>query len=313
MSELTMSILGFPAVNKDLKVELRDPTTQNVVKTVQPFLDGTVRVTGINPGAYEMRLTHPNLTLPVLTRPIRIFPTGDTKVSVLIDPSKFRNTPIEDTPEANLTPIGELAGSVGETVAPLSAKKPGEAILSQDWNALAGGIRDLSGAVQELTKVASPVGHDHPEYIRKFDEITTNFQNLLETLSSSLAELQRQIQAQRLRNRVFDVLDAATVDPNSAKGKAMIDIVHGIEEQVTASPTTFGRELRNAGVQLETKLNALIEENQNNPDFVNSDAVKQMTTAVDLAKKTRANTYEAELLQFKQMDRSLGAAFQIKR
>jgi hypothetical protein len=312
MNELTMSILGFPAANKDLTVELRDPASQAVVKTVTPFLDGTVRIAGLNPGAYEMRVTHPNLILPVMTRPIRILPTGDTKISVLIDPSKFRNTPIEDTPEANLTPLGDLAGSVGETMAPLSQKKPGEAILSQDWNTLAGSVRDLSGALQELTKVVSPAGHDHPEYVKKFDEITTNFQNLLDTLSSSLAELQRQIQAQRLRNHVFDVLDAASVDPNTGNGKEMLDIVRGIEDQVTTSPTTFGRELRNASVQLDTKLGALIEANQNKPEFVNSDAVKNLSAAVDLGKKTRANTYEGELLQYKQMDRTLGGAFQQK-
>lgn len=310
MNELTMNILGFPAANKDMTVELRDPATQNVVKTARPFLDGTVRITGLDPGAYELTLRHPNLVLPVVQRPIRILPTGPTKVSVLIDPSKFRNTPIENTPEANLTPIGDTAASVGETVTPLAEKKPGEAILAQDWNALASGIRDIAGAVQDLTRSVSPVGHDHPEYIRKFDEITGNFQNLLETLSSSLAELQRQIQAQRLRNHVFDVLDVAGVDAASAKGKAMLDIVRGVEDNVTASPTAFARELRNAGVQLESSLGALIEENHDKPEVVQSEPVKKLSIAADFAKKNRASTYEGELLQFKQMDRTLGGAFQ---
>jgi hypothetical protein len=309
MNDLTMSILGFPVVNKDLTVELRDPVTQNVVKTAQPFLDGTVRLPGINPGAYEVTIKHPNLTLPVLRRPIRVLPTGETKVSVLIDPSKFRNTPIEDTPEANLGPISDMAASVGESVAPLTGKKPGEAILAQDWNLLANGVREISGAVQELTRVVSPTGHDHPEYIKKLDELGANFQTLLETLSSSLAELQRQIQAQRLRNNVHDVLDAAGIDPTDARGREMLDVVKQMETQVTASPTTFGRELRNAGVQLETKLGALVEANQNKPDFTDSAAVKSLSATVDLAKRSRANTYEAELVQFKQMDRTLGGAF----
>ena len=69
MSDLTMSILGFPAVNRDLSVQLLDPVTQNVVRTVTPFLDGTVRVPNIDPGAYEISVVHPNLVTPVLRRP----------------------------------------------------------------------------------------------------------------------------------------------------------------------------------------------------------------------------------------------------
>jgi hypothetical protein len=310
VSTLTMNLLGFPAVNKDLTVELRDAVTQNVIKTAQPFTDGTVHIPQVNPGAYEVVVSHPNLTLPVIRRPIRILPDGDTKVAVLIDPSKFRNTPIEETPEANLGPINDLAASVGETIGPVANKKAGEAILAQDWNQLAAGIRDMSGAMQELTKVVSPVGHDHPEYIKKFDEVTTNFQNLLDTLSSAFVELQRQIQTMRLRSHITEVLDAAGVDPKSATGKDMLGIVDQLDTQVTASPTTFGREFRNAAVQIDTKLSSLVTANQNKPEFTGSPAVKQLSTAVDLAKQNRASTYEGELLQYKQMDRTLGGALQ---
>src|SRR5262245_1671893 len=102
LNALNLNVLGFPAVNRDLTVEVRDPVTHDVVKTAQPFSDGTVRIPSIAAGAYEMRLIHPNLPTPVLQRPIRVLPSGDTNVSVLIDPSKFRNTPIEDIPDANL-------------------------------------------------------------------------------------------------------------------------------------------------------------------------------------------------------------------
>src|SRR5687768_1219776 len=98
MQDLTLNLLGFPAVNKDLEVEVRDSATQRIVRTVKPFLDGTVRVPKIEAGAYEVAVRHPNLALPVLTRPIRVLPVGDTKVSLVIDPSKFRNTPIADIP-----------------------------------------------------------------------------------------------------------------------------------------------------------------------------------------------------------------------
>lgn len=309
MNDLTLSVLGFPVVNRDLTVELRDPVTQNVVKTATPFSDGTVRIPQMNPGAYELTIRHPNLTLPVLQRPIRILPTGDTKISVLIDPSRFTNTPIQQTTEANLAPINDIAASVGETLTPLANKKAGEAILSQDWNQMAGGIRDMSGAMQELTKVVSPTGHAHPEYVAKFDEITTNFQNLLDTLSSSFTELQRQIQSLRLRGHVTDVLDVAGIDKASPQGKDMLAVLDQLDSQVTTTPTNYGRELRNAAVQIDTKLTTIMDANKDKPLVINSDAVKQLSTAVDLAKQNRAGTYLGELEQYQQMDRTLGGAF----
>src|SRR5882672_8785116 len=212
MSDLTVNLLGFAAVNRDLKVQLRDPVTTTVVREVQPFLDGTVRVPQIEAGAYELTVTHPNLTVPVLRRPIRILPVGDTRVSVLIDPSQFRNTPVADIPEANLTPVRQLTESVAETIVPLATKQPGEAIKAEDWNAMAASIRDLAHAVGELSRLVSPTGHDHQELIDKTNEMQSNFETLLNTLSASMAELQRQIQSQRFRQQIEAVLADAQVD-----------------------------------------------------------------------------------------------------
>src|SRR4051812_20822579 len=150
LNALSLSILGFPAVNRDLTVEVRDAVSQQVVKTAQPYSDGTVRIPQLASGAYELAVLHPNLTLPVLRRPIRILPSGDTRVSVLIDPSLFRNTPIEDIPDANLGPVRDTVSSVAETILPLANKQPGEAIKAEDFNLLASSIRDIGVAVAEL-------------------------------------------------------------------------------------------------------------------------------------------------------------------
>src|SRR5256885_14146568 len=229
MQDLTVNILGFAPANRDLTVEVRDPLTQNVVREVKPFLDGTVRIPKIDPGAYELAIKHPNLTLPVLRRPIRVLPVGDTNISVVIDPSKFRNTPIEDIPDANLGPVQDLARSVAETGTPLAAKVPGEAILAQDWNTMAGAIRDLAGAVGELTRLVNPVGHNHPELERKFDEGTSNFHTLVNSISASLTELQRQIQTDRPRKQIANVLDAAQVVPTSPKGLEFTELLKNLE------------------------------------------------------------------------------------
>ena len=306
MKDLTLNILGFPAANRDLTVEVRDPITQNVIREVKPFLDGTVRIPKIDPGAYELAIKHPNITLPVLRRPIRVLPVGDTNISVVIDPSKFRNTPIEDIPDANLGPVQDLARSLAETVTPLAGKVPGEAILAQDWNTMAGAIRDLAGAVGELSRLVSPLGHNHAELERKFDEVTGNFETLVNSVSASLIELQRQIQTHRLRKQIEDVLDVAQVDRTSAKGLEFTALLKNLETTVTDSPTKFGREVRNTAVQLSTKLEALLDEKRDDANFVGSDKVKELAANIDLAKQQRATTYDAELAHLRKVDRIVG-------
>src|SRR5436853_625413 len=276
MGDLTMNILGFAAVNRDLTVEVRDPITRNIVKEAKPFLDGTTRIPKLDPGAYEITVRHPNLALPVIRRPIRVLPTGDTKISVLIDPSQFRDTPIEEVPEANLTPVRGIARSVAETVTLLTNKHPGEAILSQDWNGLGSSVRDLANAFGESMQLVSPQGHSHPEYVAKFDEITTNFQNLLNTLSSAMAELQRQIQTDRLRRQLLDVLDKAQIDPASPRGKEFLDPIDNLGTNITVSPTQYGRVVRNAAVLVSTKFETLLDEKKNGPAFSASPQVKTL-------------------------------------
>ena len=278
------------------------------MRTATPFLDGTVRVPNIDPGAYNIAVLHPNLTLPVLRRPIRVLPVGDTNVTVLIDPSKFRNTPIEDLPEANLGPVADLTKSIAATVTQVGTKVPGEAIRSDDWNTLANSVRDLANTTGELTRLVSPVGHDHPELVAKIDEISSNFQTLLEDLSQALAELQRQIQTLRLRKQVEDVLDHASIDPASARAKEFTDLIASMEAKVTDSPTIFSRTSRNAAVQLSTKLESLLDERATDPDFSNSDAVKQVSTSIDLLKEQRATSYQAEISFNRKLDRTMGGS-----
>jgi hypothetical protein len=307
MSDLNLSILGFAAVNRDLTVELRDPVTQEVVKKVRPFLDGSLHVTGLPPGAYDVAVFHPNLALPIVRRPIRVLPVGDTKVSVLIDPSQFKNTPIDNIPEANLAPILDIAKSIGETVAPLAGKAAGEAIRSADWNAMAGAIRDLAGAVGELTRLVSPRGHDHPELVKKIDEVTGNFQQLVESVTASLTELQREIQIQRFDGQVKNLLGVAQIDPATPRGKEITDLVATLQSSSTASPAVFSRDARNAAVQLQTKVETLINEK---PALATNPAVTALANTTDLLKNQRATTYQAELDQHRLADRQLGPAFQ---
>lgn len=304
MSELTLNILGFPAVNNDLTVVVREPATNQVIRTGRPFLDGSLRLADIAPGAYELAVSHPNLTLPVIRRPIRVLPSGDTRVSVMIDPSQFRNTPIADIPDANLGPVRDTITSVAETVLPLSHKQPGESIRADDWNAMAGAIRDLAVTVAELTRLVTPTGHDHPELSAKFDEVTTNFSQLVNTLSTAMAELQRQIQAERYRTQVEDFIVGAGSVIHEGQRAELLNLVGTLEANVTESPIAYNRRVQHVGVQLSAQISDLI---QSTPELASVPEVVTLTQSVDLLRTQHATSYVAELEHHRQVDRLLGA------
>jgi len=313
MQDLTLNLLGFPAVNRDLSVEVRDPATQTVVRTVKPFLDGTVRVPQIDAGAYEIAVRHPNVPLPVLIRPIRVLPVGNTKVSVVIDPSKFRNTPIEDIPDANLTPVQDLAKSVAETVLPLSNKVAGEAILSRDWNTLASAVRDLANALGELTQLVSPRGHNHPELEKKFNEVSGNFESLVNTLATTVTELQRQIQMQQIRKQIDDVLLEAGVAKDSARGRRFTELMKPLEESTSESPRDFSNKVRTAGIQLGEEIEKLVQEKAaEDPALSTKAPVQDLDRTVGLLKNQRSTTHERELEQLRTFSRTSGGAFKFR-
>jgi hypothetical protein len=312
LNSLNLSILGFPAVNRDLTVQVVDPVSNDVVKTAQPFSDGSVRIPQIAAGAYELTVTHPNLALPVLRRPIRVLPTGDTQVSVLIDPSQFKNTPIQDIPDANLGPVRDTVSSIAETVLPLANKQPGESIRAEDFNQMASSIRDLALAVVELTRLVSPIGHNHPELEAKIGEISSNFDTLVNTLATAMTQLQRQIQAQRVRTQVEQVLDSAAIDRTSGQGLQMLNLVGQLDAKVTDPPTSFGRTARDVGVQLQTNLEQLIDQKADaDPSFATSAPVQTLSTATDLLKTQRATSYDDELQHQLLTDRTLGGGLKL--
>lgn len=306
MASLSMNVLGFPAVNSQLTVQVQEPLTGRLIATVKPFLDGTVSIPKIDAGAYQVSVLHPNLALPVLTRPIHVVPVGVTKVSVLIDPSRFRNTPIEDIPDANLGPVRDRVESVSETILPLTHKAPGESIRADDWNAMAGAVRDMAESVSELTRLVAPTGHDHRELTNKIEEMQGNFTTLLETLSGAMAELQRQIQALRLRRQAEDVITKAGLPSTHAKAIEMIDVVTKLEAQVTASPPAYARAARTAGVRINTALEQILDERGDDDDLLDSAQVRNLSSASNILKSQTATTYGAELETHRKADRVFG-------
>jgi hypothetical protein len=313
MQELTLNILGFAPANRDLTVELNDPATGSVVKQGKPFLDGTLKFPKIDPGAYEVVLRHPNIALPVLTRPIRVLPQGPTKISLVLDPTKFRNTPIEDIPDANLGPVQESAKSIAETVLPLANKVPGEAILARDWNQMASMVRDLALAVAELTRLVAPIGHNHPELEKKFGEVSGNFEELINSVTAALAELQRQIQAQRLQKQVDDLLDLPGNQLNEAEKNSLRDRLKAFERASTAPPLQYSRDMRDLSQEIETNLANLLDKNRDNPDFAAKPEVQNIQKTIEIGKEQRSTSYKDELTQNRKFDRAFGGGLNLRR
>lgn len=257
MNELTVNVLGFAAVNTDLRAQLRDVVTGTVVEERPLFRDGTARFPKVRPGQYDLHVVHPNMPLrPVVVRPIRALPGGPTKISILVDPKDFRNTAIEDVPDVDLTPLAKTMDDVELAAQGLANKKGGEAILASDWNAMASSMALLAKSVSELTRLVTPVGHNHPEYEKKVNELSSNFDKLVGTLSASMAEIQRQLQIRRLEEVTTKILDEANVPITDRR--AVNERFDRLREKVTEAPIDFSALMRNESSDIERTVRQMI-------------------------------------------------------
>src|SRR5688572_18032692 len=135
-ASFNIQLQGFPAANRDAVVSLVSEATGQRIER-KPFLDGSLLVRDLNPGFYELEVRHPNLISAIDKRRIRLFPqVPPTKVTVLVPPDLFRDTPIRDIPDIDLTPIRQAASAAKDSLTPLAGKIAGEAIKASDWNTL---------------------------------------------------------------------------------------------------------------------------------------------------------------------------------
>src|SRR5215831_7015227 len=102
---LYTQLSGFPMANRDAVVTLTNAASGQTI-TRSPFLDGSLIIRDLDPGIWQMKVTHPNLVTPVYQQLIRVFPQPTpTFVPVPIPPAVFQDTPIATVPEANLGPV----------------------------------------------------------------------------------------------------------------------------------------------------------------------------------------------------------------
>lgn len=256
-SSLNIRLQNFPPANRDATVFLTNPVTGQRLER-KPFLDGTLVVRDLDPGEWEIEVTHPNALAPLFTRRIVTLPSPlPTFVPVPIRPSDFRDTPIQDVPDADLGPVQQTVAAARTAAAAVGGKTPGEAIRAADWNQLVAAVSDLAGAVLELTALVSPRGHEHPEIAAKIDEVQGNLRRFIASFGTSVLDLRRDIESQNLRRITTRVLDAGGVV--GADRDRILTRVDDLELARQGSVLDYSTRLANAGTVLAAEVQSIAQ------------------------------------------------------
>lgn len=294
MATMLKMQLNTPAtVTRDTTVDVVNAVTGER-RQVKPFLDGTVSLTGLVAGEYEIQVRHPNFLADLFRRRIRLFPDRPTFIPVAIPPSLFENTPIADTPDADLGPVQARMDAAAEASDRQARKRAGQPIYADDWNELAGVVADVARGSKDLAALVAPVGHDHPELVAKLEEQAQNLQRLFDVFGEAVAQLQREVQILGLNDRVNEALDALPVDIALRFRPRFLALLRQLDAARIESPQTFTTRLQRIG----TDLAALVEEATRDlsPDVAGAPPVRALTEAsVAYQAMPRAPTYLEEL------------------
>jgi hypothetical protein len=258
-SAFSFKLTGFPAANRDAEVTLVNAATGQTLKRT-PFLDGSLLVKDLDPGLWDVKVTHPNVISPLFTQKLRLFPQiTPTFVPVRIPEALFKDTPIRDIPDANLGPVQQAVTAGRDALDPIAAKAPGEAIRAADWNALVGVVRELSSSVLEMTNLLSPRGHDHPEIAEKIAEVQQNILNFTEAFGKSLLELRRELETEHYRRVLTAVLDEAQAP--QATREELLGRVTRLGQAFQADTTVFTSQLATTSSRVLTSVAEFVTAN----------------------------------------------------
>jgi hypothetical protein len=305
MATFNLQLQGFPAANRDASIKLTEATGAVVER--KPFLDGSLAVRDLDPGFYQIQVSHPNVIQPIDTRRIRLFPQiQPTYVPVVIPPILFQNNPIRDIPNADLGPVQQTVAATRDQLRPIGAKAAGEAIRAADWNTLVGAVSDLATAVLSLTQLVSPIGHDHPEIADKIGEVQGNLQRFSEAFGRSLLELRREIETENLRQRVTEVmtLGGATAEQTTRATSRIGELTTLIQ---TDTPQ-FTQKLTNVGNLLLSQVNEIaIAKGEGADTFLANPAVVTLNTMARQYSESGVQTSAgAELLTYQRTTTATG-------
>jgi hypothetical protein len=279
------------AINRDLDVELISEAS-GAKKVVKPYLDGSVRVSDLEPGGWRVVVKHPNLIHSVLDRRITVFPDRPTFIPLQIPKDIFSNAKIRDTPDADLSPeLGRLDEAV-EKADQQARKVAGQPIFAADWNAMAGTLGDVARTTRDLAQKVSPIGHDHPELVEKLDELQANLERFFEVFGQTVVQLQRQIQQLALHQQTQATLDKI---PNITPTKRE-EVIKAIDKLATVTeerPDIYIREVKRAGEQIHAKV---MEAAGASDDLMaDADVVELLGVAREMSMAPPVKDYKREL------------------
>jgi hypothetical protein len=233
-------------------------------------------VRDLDPGFYEVEVSHPNLATAIDRRRIRVFPTVQpTQVFIPVPERLFRDTPIRDVPDADLSPVQQQVTAAKGAITPIGGKIAGEAIRSADWNTLVGAVGDLASAVLQLTTLVAPRGHDHPEIADKISEVQENLRRFADAYGKSLVELRREIETENLKRDVTAVLDRGNAD--IATRARITERLTALDGALQADTSVFTRSLAGAGTLLVNTVNQLAAAQGDAEAFMGDADVQRLT------------------------------------
>lgn len=303
-----IQLQGYTPANRDAAIRLVNEATGAVVER-KPFLDGSLTVRDLDPGYYQVQVSHPNLVNLIENRRVRLFPQpAPTLVPIPVPSDLFRDTPIRDIPDADLKPVQSTAAAVRDQLRPLADKGPGEAIRAADWNSLVSAVSDLATSVLELTRLVAPQGHDHPEIAERIDQVQGNIRRFSEAFGRSLIELRREIETEDIERTAVDVLDRAQATPEIRE--RVIGRLLGLREAVQSDTPQFTQKLANTGSVLLTTINELAEGQGAGADDFRAlpEVIKLLNTAQTYFTAGTQTRPEAELLTYVQSTRVAGGS-----
>jgi hypothetical protein len=272
MPDFKFQLQGFTPANRDATVVIVEEKTGKTLER-KPFLDGSLLLRKLDPGFYQIKVTHPNLINPIWQNRIRLFPQPlPTNVTIPVPEDIFTDTPIRDIPDADLGPIQQSVASVRDQVAPIGNKIAGEVIKSSDWNILVGAVSDLAGTVLELTNLVSPKGHDHPEIAEKIAEVQKNLLKFSEAYGQALLQLQREIETSNMRRKLDDLFNLGKVSPS--KREDALGKLDDLNANRQASASVFTKKLSALGGQVLSQVTEIASK-QDDPDAFYADPVVQ--------------------------------------
>lgn len=296
-------------INQDLQVELVSEATGKKV-TAKPYLDGSVSVRNLAPGAWRLKVLHPNMIFPVFDKPIRVLPDRPTFVPIRIPDSIFSNAEIRDIKDADLSPVQAKLVEQAELAEGLADKRAGDPIFAGDWNELATAVGAVGRATGDLATLVSPQGHDHPEIAEKIDEIQGNLQKFYDLFGKTLAGIQRQIQELALKQAVEDAI--AADDPEDPKltdsDKADLrEIVGDLSSARRDKPRVYAHTKRRAGEKYGQKV---AEVSSRSDALARSSAMALLAEAAQtMANLPVSDSYERELDSHDKVERKTGGGF----